>query len=214
MNYIVTSICEKDFSKFGISWLSSLFDYTNYDGEIIFIDEGLSEFTKSKLLKNGIIVLDKIGNFVITSLKNFVLDNKGVYAYWDSSCIFQKDIKEVFDLCDNKILYTRENGFYAFDSKYLNLVESLFELCSFLKTDPKDFFEYYKESLLLDNKWNFKEVFKLNNIQGNLCFEGELQNILNYSNEYQNLIGKNLLFWEKNKECYEFYLNKFKKIKV
>ena len=213
MNYVITTVSEKDFLKLGISWLSSLFDFSFYEDDIILIDFGLSDSTKKKLLNNGIIVLDNVNNCLISSLKDFVLKNKGIYAYWDLSCVFQDNINEIFKICENKILYTKKNGFFAFDSKIFNLFYSIFELCSFLEIDCDSFFEYYKESFLLEDKWNCTNIGALNDIQTKLCFNNEIQIVLNYKNQHKNLLGKNLLFWERNKDCYEFYLEKFKKIK-
>ncbi|RTK95645.1 MAG: hypothetical protein EKK64_06200 [Neisseriaceae bacterium] len=213
MNYAVTSVSEKDFTKAGISWLSSLFDFSNYDGEIIFIDFGLSESNKSKLLNNGIIVLDQVDNSVPASLKNFVESNKGIYSYWNCNCVFQDDINLLFELCNNKILYTENSGFYAFDSIYFNLIQSLYDLCSFLEKEQEDFFEYYKQAVLVENIWNFKNITNLSDIQGKLCFNGNVQNVLNFDKQQKTFQGRNVLFWEKHKDCYEFYLNKFKKLK-
>lgn len=214
-NYVFTGFDEKYWSNWGSSWVYSLREVANYEGDVIVVDCGLSDATRNKLVEKEVAIIksDQEGDVkkrTFVEIANYSKKNKGNFVYWDADVFFESRIEEIFKEVEDKILLSKNKNGGFIGAPYYQWV-FMNDVLNFMKlTKQKDhsakligcltenFDRFVK---YVSNTWNF---INLNQISENKIEVDEEKPIVIHptGNLKYILEHKGFLFHERKNEGY------------
>ena len=189
--YLVTACDETYFDMFGVPWISSVLEISNFKGTAILIAFGFKNKTIiDKLEKNNINIIHtqnilKKRSFIYEKISEIQNQNLGQYAYFDFDGYFNCDINPIFELMEDSIFLRTENnndGFVCGDNKAWNKFAKFQSLERFCGFDPS--IEYFRlannDIKFISNKWNYIEPARINSDSdvGFLHYRGEIKSLM------------------------------------
>lgn len=215
-NYVVTGFNEKYWPSLASSWIYTLREVANYEGEVIVFGYNLSDNTIKKLKEKKVTIIEnkdekEIKLNTIKGIAELAKTKKGNIVYWDSDCFFEKNIDELFHFIENKFILSENNNFGLIGAPYYHW-PFLIDINNFLIKIKKDI----NANLIVDqlvknfdklvkkvpNTWNFTDLKMLNNEQQKVIHPtGNLKKILK---------NQGFLFNERKNKGYIKYLEKDK----
>jgi hypothetical protein len=113
--YVVTYTDMPAWKSWGAYWVSSLWQFANFDGQaiVIFRDELPSKHIIDRLAENNVIVIPALNISerrmvdLVPTLTNAIpqIDEDGVYIYWGVDSYFENDINPLFDKSADCMVY-------------------------------------------------------------------------------------------------------------
>jgi hypothetical protein len=200
----------EEYSNYGLSWLISLRNLAQYNGDIKIFGYDLSTSTKSIIKKFDVDLIEcqncsNIRNDVLIKIKNI----SGKIAFWDADAWFQDKIDEVFDL--DEIATTENQGFfYAPKWKILgDLIE--FSTRNNLNFNLSKQFNYL--CIKLDPTWNYTKIIDLKNDEKLTCQNSIVKVVHPAGQIKKHLENLNIFFWDRHKDLFLKHTKKsFRKI--
>lgn len=197
-SFVVTGFNE-EYANYGLSWLISLRNLAQYQGDITIFGYDLSTVTKATVRKFDVNLVEhpnciNIRNDVLSKIKNV----SGKIAFWDADVWFQDKIDEIFDI--DEIAVTESQGFF-YASKWKFLGEIIeFSTRNNLNLDFSKQFNYCCKTL--DSTWNYTNIIDLKNNE-TLTSQNSTVKVVHPSGKIKNhLDNLNILFWERHKELF------------
>lgn len=222
MNFLITGLNQKYYDPYGISWIASLKELAKTTVKPVVIDLGLNRDCQDFLRKHGAMLISKnlcgnIRNIILDSICEISKEVSGKYVYYDADCYFQQNIDNVFDLIDDKIIFTKNKncGFIAGNSKTWDKLKFVNNMTNVFKDDEKIscFINYFDSNIeFISNKFNCTNT-DLKSKNDLLCFHDEVQSVIHPTGSLKKLfLGKKILFEERYKEIFTDYKNEKNKI--
>lgn len=214
-NYIITGFDEKYWMPWGASWILSLREKVNYQGEVFVVDCGLSTETKNKIKEKNISILEckeKVGEIrlrTIETIANFAQDNRGKFVYWDADVQFEEEVDEIFNMIENKFLITsnKNKGFIAAPNYQWFFLK---DVKKFMFLEKEKSYEKMFNCLIenfsnmiefIDDTWNFVDIHKIKNNEGTIEVNNEKKKVIHPTGILKSILNKkNCLFEERFKE--------------
>jgi hypothetical protein len=123
---LITYFNKLTWHSWGISWLSSLYEFANFQGNVIIVDYGLPQKAINFLEKLNITIIPGLQKFSSESLDfvHTISKINGMCAFWSPSSYFQGDINEVF----KKLVYS-SGDFWCMSSDIMVFLDGFMQFC-------------------------------------------------------------------------------------
>jgi hypothetical protein len=217
-NYIVTGFDEAYWERWGASWLISLKEIANYNGEVIVVGFNLSQSTKNKLLEHKVNCIQGVysGNYrndIFKCIAEFAKTNCGKFVYWDADVYFQENIDDIFDLIHDDFLITANVGFLAGSSGRWTKILDIYSMFLLAKSNDDIFqclVKHFSNFIFkIENCWNFADIPNLKDLNKKLVIKDKIQKVIHPCGSVKNVLdGRNILFWEREKDLYRQFFEK------
>lgn len=197
------------FSIFGIAWLASIRELGQFKGPIYAaIFEPVNKHIAKVLEEENVHLIpcfDKPKTRE-SALEVLPISDPGSFVFWDIDGYFAKPIQPIFDKITDKLLFSKNAGFFAGNlQSWKTIVDyhRLSDFCGFIRN--LDFPKYFPESVVMtDESWNF--CYPNRSLPDNVVFihfAGELKKVSSL------FITKDLFFAERHVDIYKKWESKF-----
>lgn len=218
MNFIATILDDNFWNPWGISWISSLFEFVDTKAKIIVVNRGLSGKNIKKLIDLKITVLPSVEaddhhNAAVLSLSKFDDGKNNKYLYCDSDLWFQLSVDELFENITDDILICKNQslGLLGLSTSSFRKLKIVQDVCNFthdrnvLKCVLNHFPKFLQE---IDNKYNCTRIAELKNKNGMLVLDDVPQHTIHFQGMYKGCSSrKNLLYHERYPDLFSKYVD-------
>jgi len=220
VNFVITGLNEKYWQLWGISWIASLREIAQTKATPIVFNLGLTTHISEYLKGIGITVLDcpDKGDYrqsIVDAMLSISEKVEGNYLYFDADIWFQKNFDEIFDLLEDKVLFSKSNNFgvIAGHSRAWDNYKTIRTICHATKENRAIYVagNYFPDYFgTLSNIYNCFDLANLVEKEGLLTYKGSPVSGIHIVNVFKSLAMRHKLqFIERYPELYNNYLQAF-----
>ena len=215
MNFICTILDENYWNPWGVSWISSLLEFTDTRASVLVVNCGLSAKSVKKLDELGATVLPsvEVSGYHERAVRTLRLFDKGdgKYLFFDADVWFQLPVDELFERIDDSFMICKNMnyGFLGFSSDSFAKLDMVQKFCQqahdtgALSCLTRHFPNYLA---VVDNKYNCCNLPELRSKDGMLALNDEPQHAIHFQGILKGCSAKkNLLYHERYPDLFSKY---------